>query len=88
MSRACHTETCAIDDDGRSDCVDACATCAGDDECEKHKTYRCATCKRRRPWSDGAADDMPDSCDGCWSMANSDRYANSVRIGDAMERRS
>lgn len=68
--------------------VEACATCAGDDECEEHRTYRCATCKQRRPWKDGCADDMPDSCDVCWCMANSDRHGTIARITEALERRS
>jgi hypothetical protein len=38
-------------------------------ECERCQTYVC-WCGRRRPWSDGCADDMPEACDDCWSLAH------------------
>lgn len=40
------------------------------DECEHCQTYVCPWCGRRRPWEDGAADDMPEACDDCWSSAH------------------
>lgn len=32
--------------------------------------YACPGCKRLVPWCFGAADDMPDHCDDCWSVAH------------------
>lgn len=32
--------------------------------------YRCEGCDRLVPWSNGAADDMPDHCDDCWAQAH------------------
>lgn len=39
-------------------------------ECVVCELYLCAGCGRWRPWSDGAADDMPDHCDRCWALAH------------------
>jgi hypothetical protein len=39
-------------------------------ECEHCETWVCWMCFRRVPWSNGAADDMPDLCDECWSAAH------------------
>jgi len=40
------------------------------DEGEHTNIYRCGACGRWRPWCDGAADDMPEVCDRCWSIAH------------------
>ncbi len=45
-----------------------CPLCADRPEgCEACERYTCAGCKRRRPWDDGAGDDMPGHCDACWA---------------------
>jgi hypothetical protein len=31
------------------------------------ETYQCSMCDRDVPWSDGAADNEPELCDGCWA---------------------
>ena len=33
----------------------------------KGRTYECKDCKRRVPWCYGAADNMPNVCDDCWT---------------------
>lgn len=40
------------------------------DECPRCETYVCPWCGRRVPWTDGAADGMPEACDGCWAEAH------------------
>ncbi len=35
-----------------------------------HKEFRCHACKRVRSADEGAADDMPDACTGCWNKAH------------------
>jgi hypothetical protein len=49
--------------------------CNGDAGCERCRRYKCAGCQRWRPWSDGAADDMPDHCDACWAKAHTETVA-------------
>jgi hypothetical protein len=31
------------------------------------ETFRCALCGRDTPWAQGAADDRPELCDGCYA---------------------
>lgn len=38
--------------------------------CGKCRLYKCVGCNRWVPWSNGAADDMPNHCDDCWSKAH------------------
>jgi hypothetical protein len=47
----------------------ACVACSSYSGCGRHRRYKCMGCKRVRPWSDGAADDMPNHCDECWLAA-------------------
>jgi len=37
---------------------------------DEEQTFTCDVCKRRVPWSQGAADDMPEACDDCWCKAH------------------
>ncbi len=40
-------------------------TCAAG-ECTPCHLFRCVMCGEMTPWGDGAADDMPESCNACW----------------------
>lgn len=44
-------------------------TCGGSICGTRGKRYICVGCKRDVPWCFGAADDMPEHCDDCWSVA-------------------
>jgi hypothetical protein len=36
------------------------------------ETFYCDMCLREVPWSEGADDDMPKSCDDCWALMHED----------------
>ena len=45
----------------------SCFDCKQAHTCDQAwKYFDCPGCGRRVPWCYGAADDMPELCDGCW----------------------
>ncbi len=44
-------------------------------EADEGQTFTCCVCKRSVPWSQGAADDMPEACDDCWCEAHGIRVS-------------
>lgn len=48
----------------------SCLMCNTYTGCSKHENYKCRNCKQVFSWSYGAADDLPESCDGCWVKAH------------------
>lgn len=65
---AVHVSTCGVCS-GRGKMQPSSVTHAGD--CTGcGGIYQCAGCRRWVGWCFGAADDMPDHCDDCWSKAH------------------
>jgi hypothetical protein len=51
--------------------------CSG---CEPGALFECNICGRLMPWCKGAADDLPDSCDDCWSAVHREDKEEIVEI--------
>jgi hypothetical protein len=48
--------------------VETCSCCCTSAGCSKHGRFTCQSCGKLTRWSDGAADDRPNDCSGCWRV--------------------